>query len=84
MVCWDGRKARKSGEFSELMVKVASSVDRHSEGTLASWMEGLSTTFREGLTSFFSAVKRNAGGFRSSLDMNPMRYFVSGKLRIPA
>jgi transposase len=87
MVKWIGwvkRRAKKSGDLLEPMVKVANSIERHLEGILAHWKKKLTTAFMEGLNSVFSAVKRKARGFRSSVYMTTMLYFVAGKLRIPA
>jgi transposase len=87
MVKWIGwvkRRAKKSGDLLEPMVKVANSIERHLEGILAHWKKKLNTAFMEGLNSVFSAVKRKARGFRSSVYMTTMLYFVAGKLRIPA
>ncbi|XOV72352.1 MAG: ISL3 family transposase [Verrucomicrobiota bacterium] len=87
MVKWIGwvkRRAKNSGDLLEPMIKVANSIERHLEGILAHWKKKLTTAFMEGLNSVFSAVKRKARGFRSSVYMITMLYFVAGKLRIPA
>jgi transposase len=65
------------------MRKVADLVERHLEGILGHWKEGLTTAFLEGLNSVFSAVKRKARGYRSIEYMTTMLYFVAGKLQIP-
>jgi hypothetical protein len=39
--------------------------------------------FMEGLNSVFSAVKRKARGFRSSVYLITVLYLVAGKLRLP-
>ena len=67
----------------EPMRKAARMVERHLEGILGHWKEGLTTAYLEGLNSFFSATKRKARGFRSSIHQIAMLYFVAGKLEIP-
>jgi transposase len=67
----------------EPMRKAADMVERHLEGILGHWKEGLTTAFLEGLNSLFSAVKRKARGYRSIEYMTTMLYFVAGKLEIP-
>ncbi len=63
--------------------KAADMVERHLEGILAHWQQGLTTAFMEGLDSLFSAVKRRARGYRSPEYQTAMLYFVAGKLEIP-
>ena len=41
-------------------------VERHLEGILDHWKEGLTTAFLEGLNSLFSATKRKARGYQRS------------------
>ena len=65
------------------MRKAADLVERHLEGILAHWQQGLTTAFMEGLNSLFSAVKRRARGDRSSEYQTAMLYFVAGKVEIP-
>jgi len=65
------------------MVKLAQMVDRHLEGILAHWKWGLTNAFMEGLNSVFSATKRKARGYRSTVHLTAMLYFVAGKLRLP-
>jgi transposase len=65
------------------MVKVVDMVERHLEGILGHWQDGLTTAFLEGLNSLFSATKRKARGYRCSEYQIAMLYFVAGKLRIP-
>ena len=77
------RKASKVGKLLDPMVKVASMVQRHLEGILAHWKDGLTTGYMEGLNSLFSATKRKARGFSNSVYMITMLYFVAGKLSIP-
>ena len=67
----------------EPMRKAADMVERHLEGILGHWQEGLTTAFLEGLNSLFSATKRKARGYRSPEYQTAMLYFVAGKLEIP-
>lgn len=67
----------------EPMRKAADMVERHLEGILAHWQQGLTTAFLEGLNSLFSATKRKARGYRSVAYQTAMLYFVAGKLEIP-
>jgi len=67
----------------EPMRKVAQMVERHLEGILGHWKQGLTTAFLEGLNSLFSATKRKARGYRSTEYQTAMLYFVAGKLEIP-
>jgi transposase len=67
----------------EPMRKAAAMVERHLEGILGHWKQGLTTAFLEGLNSLFSATKRKARGYRSSEYQIAMLYFVAGKLEIP-
>jgi transposase len=65
------------------MVKAAQMVENHLAGILAHWKSGLTNAFMEGLNSVFSATKRKARGYRSSVYLITMLYFVAGKLRLP-
>ena len=65
------------------MRQAADMVERHLEGILAHWQQGLTTAFMEGLNSLFSATKRKARGYRSTEYQTAMLYFVAGKLEIP-
>jgi len=67
----------------EPMRKAAEMVERHLEGILGHWKEGLTTAFLEGLNSLFSATKRKARGYRSTEYQTAMLYFVAAKLEIP-
>jgi len=67
----------------EPMRKAADMVERHLEGILGYWQQGLTTAFLEGLNSLFSATKRKARGYRSTEYQTAMLYFVAGKLEIP-
>lgn len=81
---WVKDKATQKGhELLEPMVRVAQMVERHIDGILGHWKEGLTTAFLEGLNSLFSATKRKARGYRTTRNLLAMLYFVAGKLRIP-
>lgn len=67
----------------EPMRQAAEMVERHLEGILGHWKEGLTTAFLEGLNSLFSATKRKARGYRSTEYQIAMLYFVAGKLEVP-
>jgi transposase len=75
--------AEKGHELLAPMVKVAEMVERHLEGILGYWKEGLTTAYLEGLNSLFSATKRKARGYRTTKNLLTMLYFVAGKLHIP-
>jgi len=81
---WVREKAQqKRHELLAPMVKVAGMIQRHLEGILGHWKEGLTTAYLEGLNSLFSATKRKARGYRTTKNLLTMLYFVAGKLRIP-
>jgi transposase len=81
---WVMEKAAKKGhELLQPMVKVAAMVERHIDGILGHWKEGLTTAYLEGLNSLFSATKRKARGYRTTRNLLTMLYFVAGKLSIP-
>lgn len=65
------------------MVKVAALVEDHLAGILAHWKWGVTNAFMEGLNSVFSATKRKARGYRSTIHLIAILYFVAGKLRLP-
>jgi transposase len=65
------------------MIKVTQMVQNHLAGILAHWKWGVTNAFMEGLNSVFSAVKRKARGFRSSVYLITVLYLVAGKLRLP-
>jgi transposase len=65
------------------MRKLANMVESHLEGILAHWKWGVTNAFMEGLNSVFSATKRKARGYRSTVHLRTMLYFVAGKLRFP-
>src|SRR6266704_1412633 len=77
------KAAKKGNELLQPMVGVAQMIERHIEGILGHWKEGLTTAFLEGLNSLFSATKRKARGYRTTKNLLAMLYFVAGKLRIP-
>lgn len=81
---WVRAEAQALGSgLLEPMRKAADMVERHLEGILGHWKEGLTTAFLEGLNSLFSATKRKARGYRSIEYQIAMLYFVAGKLDIP-
>ena len=81
---WVRERAEKEGhKLLEPMVRVARMVERHVEGILGHWKEGLTTAYLEGLNSLFSATKRKARGYRTTKNLLAMLYFVAGKLSIP-
>src|SRR5258708_4140610 len=65
------------------MVKLAGMIQSHLVGILAHWKWGVTNAFMEGLNSVFSATKRKARGYRSTVYLTTMLYFVAGKLRLP-
>jgi transposase len=65
------------------MVEMAQMIENHLAGILAHWKWGLTNAFMEGLNSVFSAVKRKARGYRSSVYLITILYLVAGKLRLP-
>src|SRR5580693_930121 len=65
------------------MRKMAQMVENHLAGILTHWKWGVTNAFMEGLNSVFSATKRKARGYRSTLHFITMLYFVAGKLRLP-
>jgi transposase len=78
-----GEAEALSSGLLEPMRKAAEMVERHLEGILGHWKQGLTTAFLEGLNSLFSATKRKARGYRSTEYQIAMLYFVAGKLEIP-
>jgi transposase len=65
------------------MLKLKEMIERHLKGILAHWKWGLTNAFMEGLNSVFSATKRRARGYRSSVYLITILYFLAGKLRLP-
>jgi transposase len=72
----------KGGLFDS-MLKLAQMIENHLAGILAYWKWGITNAFMEGLNSVFSATKRKARGYRSSVYLITMLYFTAGKLRLP-
>jgi transposase len=79
-----GKCAEKGSSLLEPMLRRVEMIEKHLEGILAHWKEGLTTAFMEGLNSLFSATKRKARGYKSTRYLITMLYFVAGKLTIPA
>ncbi len=65
------------------MIKMAEMIENRLAGILTHWKWGVTNAFMEGLNSVFSAVKRKARGFRSSVYLITVLYLVAGKLRLP-
>lgn len=80
-VRWVARK--QPGNLLRSMVKVANLIEKHLKGILAHWKWGVTNAFMEGLNSVFSATKRKARGYRSTLHLITILYLVAGKLRLP-
>jgi transposase len=71
---WVKQKAEQAGhKLLEPMTRVARMVERHLEGILGHWKEGLTTAYLEGLNSLFSATKRKARGYRSTKNLLAMQ-----------
>jgi transposase len=81
---WVRATCERLGASLDPMAKVADTIEKHLDGILAHWLGGLTTAFREGLNSVFSAVKRKARGYRNTKYMIARLYFVAGKLAIPS
>lgn len=65
------------------MVQLAQMMENHLAGIVAHWKWGVTNAFMEGLNSVFSATKRKARGYRSTIHLITMLYFTAGKLRFP-
>ena len=65
------------------MVKLTQMIERHLAGILAHWKWGVTNAFMEGLNSVFSATKRKARSYRSTIHLIAMLFFTAGKLRLP-
>jgi transposase len=65
------------------MRKLTEMIQRHLSGILAHWKWHLTNAFMEGLNSVFSATRRRARGYRSSVYLITMLYLIAGKLRLP-
>jgi transposase len=83
-VQWARAKSEQFGEWLKPIAKLADTIEKHMEGILAHWDGQLTTAYMEGLNSVFSAVKRKARGYKNSVYMITMLYFVAGKLNIPS
>lgn len=67
------------------MRSLAQSVDNHLTGIIARWRHGTSNGILEGINSVFSAVKRQARGFKSREYLKWMLYLTAGNLiKIPS
>lgn len=80
-VRWAARFYKSSLFLS--MLRLQQMIETRLEGILAHWKWGLTNAFMEGLNSVFSATKRRARGYRSTVHLITMLYFVAGKLRLP-
>ena len=69
-------------ELLKPMARVARMIEGHLEGILANWSRRQTTSFVESLNSLFSAVMREARGYRTVEYMTVMLYFVAGKLTL--
>jgi len=65
------------------MLGAAKMVLNHLDGILAHWKLKITNAFMEGLNSVFSAVKRRARGYRTSVHLIAVLYLVAAKLKIP-
>jgi hypothetical protein len=57
--------------------------ERHLSGILAHWKWRLTNAFMEGFNNVFSATRRRARGYRSSVYLITILYLVAGDLRLP-
>jgi hypothetical protein len=68
---WIKATAAKAGhELLQPMLSVAEIMERHLEGIMAHWKEGLPTAIMGGLNSLFPATKRKAHVYRTT--KNPL------------
>jgi transposase len=65
------------------MLGSAKMVLKHLDGIVAHWKGKITNAFMEGLNSVFSATKRRARGYRSSVYLIAILYLVAAKLKIP-
>jgi transposase len=65
------------------MLGSAKMVLNHLDGILAHWKAKVTNAFMEGLNSVFSATKRRARGYRTSIYLITILYLVAAKLKIP-
>lgn len=75
--------AKNPPQMFGAMLGSAKMVLNHLQGIIAHWKEKITNAFMEGLNSVFSATKRRARGYRSSVHLIAMLYLIAGKLRIP-
>jgi transposase len=61
----------------------ADMIERHLDGIMAHWRNGLTNAYMEGLNSVFSATKRKARGYRTTENLLTILYLVAGKLKLP-
>lgn len=80
-VNWVSRRQKKG--IMNSMIKLSEMVKTHIKGITAHWKWGVTNAFMEGLNSVFSATKRKARGYRSTVHLITMLYLVAGKLRLP-
>ena len=73
----------QQGHLFAARLKLALLIENHLAGILAPWKWGATNAFMEGLNSVFSATKRKARGYRSTVHLITMLYFTAGKLRLP-
>lgn len=75
--------ARAPQNYFAALLGSAKMVRNHLDGILAHWQGKITNAFMEGLNSVFSAVKRRARGYRSSVHLIAILYLVAAKLKIP-
>jgi transposase len=80
---WMHAMRELTGDLLEPMARTARMIEGYLEGILAYWTRALTTGFMEGLNNLFSAVKRQARGYRTVEYMTAMLYFVAGILTLP-
>ena len=66
--------------FLNPMLKLATSIEKHLQGIMARWRHGTNNGILEGINSVFSAVKRQARGFKAPEYLKWMLYITAGKL----
>ena len=70
---WVQAMREQTGELLEPMARVDRMIEAHLERILAHNNRRLTTAFKEGLNSLFSAVKRKARGYQTAEYMTTMR-----------
>jgi transposase len=75
--------AQAPRHYFAAMLGSAKMVLNHLDGILAHWKAKVTNAFMEGLNSVFSATKRRARGYRSSVYLITILYLVAAKLKIP-